>query len=290
MQLMVTTSDHPTARRVDAGGLRVNVAEIGSGPVILLLHGWPHTWLVWRDVIAALAPSHRVVAPDLRGLGDTDTPGAGYDLHTLADDGAALLDALDVERLALVAGVDLGAPVAWMLAARHPARVERLAVMESLLGTLPGAERFLAAGPPWWFGFHQVPGLPETVLAGSTDAYVDWFLRAGTSDGRGVDAQLREAFLAAYRRPESLRAGFDHYRALPGNAVLVEEAARRPLDQPVLALGGAVVGDALARQLAPITPRLERELLPDCGHIVPADAPGPLAARLGRFAAAARDS
>ncbi len=283
---MVTTETFaPAVRRVRAGALRVNVAEAGAGPAILLLHGWPHTWLLWRDVIAALAPAHRVIAPDLRGLGGTDTPGDGYDLHTLADDAAALLDALGVERLALAAGIDLGAPVAWMLAARHPRRVARLAVMESLLGTLPGAERFLAAGPPWWFGFHRVPDLAETVLAGSSDAYVDWFLRAGTYDGRGVDPAMRDAFLAAYRDPDSLKAGFDHYRALPGNAALVAEQARRPLDQPVLALGGAVVGDALARQLAPIAPRLEHELLPDCGHILPADAPGPLAARLATFIA-----
>ncbi len=237
--------------------------------------------LARRDRRAGAVPPRD--RPDLRGLGATDAPRDGYDLHTLAEDAVALLDALDVERLALVAGVDLGAPVAWMLAARHLQRVERLAVMESLLGTLPGAERFLANGPPWWFGFHRVPGLPETVLAGSSDAYIDWFLRAGTHAGRGVDAELRDAFLTAYRDPESLRAGFDHYRALPANAALVAEAAERPLSQPVLALGGGVVGDALARQLMPITPRLEQELLPDCGHIVPADAPGPLAERLRAF-------
>jgi hypothetical protein len=84
-------------------------------------------------------------------------------LHTLADDAGALLDALDVD-VTSVAGIDLGAPVAWMLAQRHPGRVRRLAVMEALVGRLPGAEGFLAAGPPWWFGLHAVPGLPESII------------------------------------------------------------------------------------------------------------------------------
>ncbi|MDL5158717.1 alpha/beta fold hydrolase [Actinomycetospora termitidis] len=270
-----------TTRHVDIPGLRVHVATAGAGPAVLLLHGWPHTWRLWRDVIDALAVDHFVIAPDLRGIGGTDKPAGGYDLHTLADDAVGLLDALGVGELALVAGIDLGSPVAWMTAVRHRARVARLAVMESLLGRLPGAEEFLAGGPPWWFGFHAVPDLPEAVLAGRTDAYVDWFLRAGTWRGRGVDDDLRSAFLAAYRDPEGLRGGFAHYRALARNAELVAAAAAGILlSQPTLALGGATVGDALARQLAPITPDLRSEVLPECGHIVPADAPAALVERL----------
>ncbi len=283
MERMVTNAPVLTISRVEANGLQVNVTTAGEGPAVLLLHGWPHTWFVWRDVITELARTHRVIAPDLRGLGLTGTPGGGYDLHTLSDDAAALLTALGVQRAALVVGLDLGAPVAWMTAVRHGDRVERLAVMEGLLGRLPGAEGFLAAGPPWWFGFHTVPDLPEAALTGRSDAYIDWFLRAGTHERRGVDAELRDAFVAAYRDPAVLRAGFDHYRAMAHNAALVEEAAREPLALPVLALGGDTVGNALQHQLEPITRNLSGEIFPDCGHIIPADAPGLLVDRLAKL-------
>src|SRR4051794_32143686 len=111
-------------RSVTANGIAVAVTTAGDAgaPPILLLHGWPHTSLLWRDVMARLAPHHRLIAADLRGTGATERPAAGYDLHTLADDAAGLLDALDVDRVA-VAGIDVGVAVAWMLARRHPSRV-----------------------------------------------------------------------------------------------------------------------------------------------------------------------
>ncbi|WP_224362351.1 alpha/beta fold hydrolase [Hyalangium versicolor] len=270
-------------RRVSANAISVNVATAGDGPAVLLLHGWPHTWEVWRPVLPALATTHRVIAPDLRGLGASDKPEEGYDLHTLADDVAALLDALGVERAAVV-GIDLGAPIAFMTAARHRDRVERLVVMESLIGRLPGAERFLANGPPWWFGFHAVPGLPETVLAGNVGAYIDWFLRAGTYERAGVPKPLRDAFVASYEDPRTLHCGFQHYRAMTANAALVAEAvAQGPLRLPVLALGGNVVGDALYRQLLAVAPNLRGAILERCGHIIPADAPDALLAELRPF-------
>ncbi len=86
--------------------------------------------------------------------------------------------------------------------------------MESLLGRLPGAESFLAGGAPWWFGFHAVPGLAETVLEGNEARYLDWFLDTGTL-GDGVRPAVRDAFVRAYTGREALRCAFSYYRALP---------------------------------------------------------------------------
>src|SRR3954466_5185460 len=143
-------------RRVAANGIEINVAIAGDGPAVLLLHGFPHTWRLWTEVIAGLAGRYRVIAPDLRGLGATTRAAGGYDAGTLAGDAEGLLNALG-ETAAAVVGIDAGAPPAFLLAMRGPARVRRLVLMESLLGRLPGAEDFLAGGPPWWFGFHSVP-------------------------------------------------------------------------------------------------------------------------------------
>lgn len=183
-------------RRVTVNGVGLNVATAGQGPAVLLLHGFPHTWRLWTEVIGPLARRYRVIAPDLRGFGDSDRPADGYDAGTLAADAEGLLEALGAGPAAVV-GIDLGTPPAFLLAMRRPGLVRRLVLMESLLGDLPGAGAFLAGGPPWWFAFHGEPGLAETVLAGHEEQYIGWFLDRGTL-GRGVRPDVRAELVRAY--------------------------------------------------------------------------------------------
>lgn len=271
--------------RVRANGIEINVALLGEGPPVLLLHGWPHTWMIWRDVMPMLAASgRRAIAPDLRGLGASTRAAQGYDLHTLADDMAALLRALGEAQPAFVASLDLGSPVAFMLAMRHAAMVRRLCVSETVLGDLPGAEAFLADGPPWWFGFHAVPGLAETVLAGHEAEYLDWFLTSGTKDGHGISRDVRDAFVAAYTGQTALRCGFEYYRAMATNADQIRTAVGRArLTVPTLAAIGGLAGDVVYRQLEPITDTLQRADIPGCGHLVPLEQPYRLADALIAF-------
>ncbi len=268
---------HTETRLVAANGIEINVAVAGAGPAILLLHGFPHTWQVWSEVIPGLARTRRVIAPDLRGLGGTTRAGGGYDGVTLADDARTLLDALGVASAEVVA-LDLGVSPAVLLALRHPERVSRLVVMEAVLGGLPGAEDFVA---PWWFGFHLVEGLAEQVLAGHEGDYLDFFLRAGTFDGNGVRSEVREAFVTAYGVKESLGCAFAHYRAMAVTADQIAAESRRRLPMPVTAIGARPVGDALHRQLGPIADDLTGHLIAECGHIVPLDRPEALLALLG---------
>lgn len=260
--------------RITANGIDVNVAIGGAGPALLLLHGFPHTWRVWTAVLPHLTPHHRVIAPDLRGLGATSRADSGYDAGTLAADAEALLAALG-EPAATVAGIDAGAPPAFLLALRRPERVRRLVLMESLLGRLPGAEEFLAGGPPWWFGFHAVPDLAETVLIGHEAEYIGWFLDAGAR--RGLPAGLRDHFVAAYTGRDALRSAFAHYRAMPESArQIADTVPTHRLTMPTTAIGAHPVGDTLARQLHPVTDTLESHVLDDCGHIIPLDRPDAL--------------
>jgi pimeloyl-ACP methyl ester carboxylesterase len=113
-------------RFVSAGGLRMHVAEAGEGPPLLLLHGWPQHWWMWRRLIGPLAETHRVICPDLRGFGWTDAPPGGYDPEILAADIAALLWALEIDEPVDVMGHDWGGWTAFMLALRHPELVHRL--------------------------------------------------------------------------------------------------------------------------------------------------------------------
>lgn len=315
--------------RVTTNGIETNVAITGTGPAVLLLHGFPHTWRLWSEIIPGLAEHHRVITPDLRGLGASGGPrtlgfsrgprelGAsgelanpqglgigeaanlqgpgsggldsedglvnppeldaeggtvdGYDAGTLAADAEALLDALG-EPSATVVGIDLGAPVAFLLAMRRPGRVRRLVLMEALLGRLPGAGDF----QPWWFGFHSVPGLAETVLTGHEAEYIDWFLTVGTQ-GRGVPRPVRDALVSAYTGSDALRRAFSHYRAAPVSARQIHEAAdTHRLTMPTMAIGAYPVGDRLERQLRPITDDLTSHTIDDCGHIIPLDRPDAL--------------
>ncbi|WP_113703618.1 alpha/beta fold hydrolase [Nonomuraea lactucae] len=274
----------PELRRVPVNGIELNVAEAGSGPAVLLLHGFPHTWQLWGEVMAGLSDRYRVIAPDLRGFGASTRAEAGYDAASLAEDVAALVDALGVPSVAVV-GIDAGTPPAFLLALRRPELVRRLVVMESLLGRLPGAEDFLAGGAPWWFGFHAVPGLAETVLEGNEARYIDWFLDAGTL-GEGPQPQVRDAFVRAYTGPEALRCAFSYYRALPESAAQIEKAvATTRLTVPTMAVGAHPVGAALERQLRPIADDLTGHIIEDCGHIIPLHRPQALLELLRPFLA-----
>lgn len=288
---MARTPPLPTAtvelRRIETNGIQANVALAGSGPAIVLLHGFPHTWRLWSEIIGPLSTHYRVIAPDLRGFGASTRAPDGYDAGTLAADIAGILDALG-EPTADVVAIDAGTPVAVLLALRHPARVRRLVVMEALLGRLPGAEDFLAAGPPWWFGFHAVPGLADTVLLGNEARYVDWFLATGTR-GRGVRTDIRDAFVDAYTGAEALRCASSYYRALPTSAHQLELAvAAHRLTTPTLAIGAHPVGDALERQLRLFTDHIAGQVIPECGHIIPLDRPNELLHLVMPFLTASR--
>lgn len=263
----------PELRRVPVNGVELNVALAGTGPAVLLLHGFPHTWELWTDIMAGLCDRYRVIAPDLRGFGASSPAASGYDAGTLAEDAAALLTELDVSSAAVV-GIDAGTPAAFLLALRHPGLVRRLIVMESVLGGLPGAEDFLADGPPWWFGFHTAaPGLAETVLEGNEAAYIDWFLHIGTL-GDGVPPAIRDAFVHAYTGSHALSRAFSYYRALPDSALQISQTVTTArLTMPTLAVGAQPVGAALEHQLRPVTDDLTGHVIEDCGHIIPLHRP-----------------
>lgn len=262
--------------RVDVNGITLEFTDSGTGPAVLLVHGFPHTRDLWHDVAPALARDRRVIALDTRGIGGSTRIETGYDVITLAADLHGLLDTLQLEHADVVA-IDAGGPPAFVLAVQHPDRVRRLVLMESTLGVLPGAEDFFRAGAPWWFGFHQAPALAESVLVGHEGEYLDFFLRSGTWSGAGIDPEVRDAFVAAYSGTESLRCAFTYYRAMPKSSEQLAILTRdRRLTVPTLAVGARPVGRALHRQLEPLTDDLQGEIIEECGHIIPLDRPDAL--------------
>src|ERR687892_967633 len=153
------TFSHHTA---SVNGIQLHYVMGGEGDPVVLLHGWPETWYGWHKVMPALSKNHTVIVPDLRGLGDSSKPPAGYDGKTLAEDIHQLVTQLGFETVSLV-GHDIGTQVAYSYAAAHPTEVKKLAVMEL---PIPGFTPPRLEGKIWWFVFHQTPDVPEALVQG----------------------------------------------------------------------------------------------------------------------------
>jgi pimeloyl-ACP methyl ester carboxylesterase len=268
-------------RTVRTNSIDIHYAVAGHGPAVLLLHGWPFTWYTWHRIIPTLARSFTVIAPDSRGIGGSSKPRSGYDTVTLADDAAALLAHEGVGNAAVV-GHDLGAGVAYHLAARHPSLVRKLVVMESIILGGPDAHLFMD-NPPWWVAFHNVPDLPESLLDGKEGPYLDWFYTNLSHQRSGISRQSRDAHVSGYRGRLALRGGFEQYRAFPQTTEQGRQAAARRLTMPVMALGGELVKDVLYRQMTSLAENATGGVIERCGHIIQEERPDEVLARLRAF-------
>jgi pimeloyl-ACP methyl ester carboxylesterase len=154
---------HATAR---INGVKLHYVTADEGDPLVLLHGWPQTWYEWRHVLPALAAEYTVVAPDLRGMGDSATPRDGYDSETVATDVRELVDRLGYDAVAVVEH-DWDMPAAYAYAAQYRDEVRVLAVLEA---GLPGIREDEKPGAPWHIPFHQVCDLPELLVRGNERA------------------------------------------------------------------------------------------------------------------------
>lgn len=214
-----------------ADGVSLHTAVGGSGPPVVLLHGFPQTHLMWRHVAADLAADHTVICPDLRGYGASDKPaetdGTVYAKRTMAADIVALAGELGHERFAL-AGHDRGALVAFRAALDHSATVTHLACLD-VLPTLDMWE--VMHGVTAAVGFHlylmaQPPGLPERMIGAAPDDFFGHFLDIWTSDRRAVPDEVRAAYLAACR--EAVPSIVADYRASAASTSSTTGPTERP--------------------------------------------------------------
>ncbi len=282
--------DGVTHRDVRARGLTFHVAEAGEpgapGGTVVLLHGWPQHWYMWRDVIPRLAERHHVLAPDLRGFGWSSAPGGRYDKGTLRDDVLAVTDALELDRFHL-AGHDWGGWVGFLTCLAAPERVERfLALNIAHPWQRPDAARLASYWRQWYMWALGSPLLGSRVAARLPDVAEALYERLGF---RGWDAAERESFLGQLREPARARATQLLYRSfvlldLPRAALGAGHGRQRT---PTLMLFGTHaqilrrhhVEDANADDY-----RLE--LVPGIGHFIVDEAPGLVADRaLEHFAA-----
>ncbi|MEO3823046.1 alpha/beta hydrolase [Actinomadura sp. B10D3] len=281
---MPTISGFDYIRVPVAEGVSLNAAVGGSGSPIVLLHGFPQTHLMWRHVAADLAADHTVIAPDLRGYGDSGKPSDGYSKRTMAADVVALARALGHDRFAL-AGHDRGALVAFRAGLDHPATITHLACLD----VLPTLDMWdVLHGTTAAAGFHlylmaQPPGLPERLIAGEPDAFFGHFLDLWGNDPSAIPPDIRAAYLDACRA--AIPSIVADYRASAGVDVEHDTAdrdARNRLRMPVTVLQqdwGAVLGyDAEALWSAWASDL--RHATVNFGHFMAEEAPADIAKEL----------
>jgi pimeloyl-ACP methyl ester carboxylesterase len=287
-------ADTFASRFVDTGEVRLHAVIGGDGPPLLLIHGWPGSWYYWRLVMPALAGEFVVVAVDQRGIGLSDKPEEGYDAGTLAGDLVGLMDALGHEQFAAV-GVDTGMLIGYALAADHPDRVECVALGEA---PLPG----ITPLPPlilpdavvdrlWHIPFNQLAETNEKLVRGREDIFfgAEFSASAGTK-------KLPDEVVAYYvdglaSSAEALHGSFQLYRAFGVTAAQNGERKTRRLPMPVLAMGGAESGGAMAADtMKLVADDVETLVIPGVGHWLAEQAPDELVAALARFLAPYRES
>jgi pimeloyl-ACP methyl ester carboxylesterase len=250
----------------EVNGTTIHYVRAGSGPTLVLVHGFPQDWFEWRRVMPRLARSFTVVAVDLRGVGGSAPTPAGYAAADLAEDVHLLIDGLGLGPVHVV-GHDVGGWVAYAFARRFPDSTRTVTIVETLV---PGIEPWLDLDldVPLWHGeFHMIPGLPEALVADRQAVYFRYFFDVGTKDNSVISDADVEHYAAAYGDPDRLRSAFEVYRAIPAN-VASNAGQTGPIDIPLLLVGGEHV-------FGPVLPALAGNLRAGHGwsdvqvHIVP---------------------
>jgi pimeloyl-ACP methyl ester carboxylesterase len=264
----------------ELGDVMLHFVTAGSGPPIVLLHGWPQTWYEWRQIIPALAQHYTVIAPDMRGLGDSSRPLTGYDKKTVADDIWRLMsETLGYNSFHLV-GHDWGGPTAFALATAHADAIKTLTIVDVVIPG--GGGDFSEGGRRWHHQFHITPDLPEALIAGRERIYLQWFYQTFAYRSGAIDDAALDEFVRTYSQPGAMRAGLAYYRAMAqdarDNATLLATGFRLPM--PVLAIGGSVSyphgrgrGGNVEASLRQVATNVTGHVLAECGHFVPEEQP-----------------
>lgn len=276
---------------VQTSGTSINVLAGGSGPPVLLLHGYPQTHLEWRKIAPELAKSYTLVVPDLRGYGDSGKPTGGdnhvnYSKRAMALDQVEVMEKLGFKKFAVV-GHDRGARVAHRLALDHSVKLTKVVLMD-ICPThymYKTADRQFASTYFHWFFLIQPAPFPETLIGNNVDAVLKQFM------GLVMPQSIEPEAFAEYRRcfsdPATIHASCEDYRAAATIDLVHDEADMdRKIACPVLTLWGAngIVGkkyDVLAVWRERAT-EVSGKSLP-CGHWLAEEAPREVLAEVRRF-------
>jgi len=258
---------------VKTDGAVIHVRIGGNGPAVLMLHGFGDTGDMWQPLAVAIMHDHTVVAPDLRGMGLSSHPDAGYDKKTEARDMAQVLDHLKIGAVALVSH-DIGNMVGYAFAAQYPDRVTRWVAIDA---PLPGIgdiwQQQLSNPKTWHFNFHGPD--EERLVAGRERIFLDRFWDELSANPAAIDEQTREHYAKLYARPHAMHDAFEQFVAFPQDGIDNRALlAKGKLVMPILAVGAEKsYGTAMADDLRQVATDVTSAVITNSGHWIMEEQP-----------------
>lgn len=269
-----------------ADGERIFVRSGGAGPAVVLIHGFGDTGDMWGPLAQALAKTHLVIVPDLRGMGHSSKAASGYDKKSQAVDIRAVVTALKQDNTAVV-GHDIGTMVAYAYAASYPDTVDRLVVMDAPVPGIAPWDQIILWPALWHFN----AGGPdfERLVAGRERIYLDRFWNEFAGTPSKIDEATRRHYAELYSQPGAMRAAFAQFNAIAQKDVADNiELSKTKLTMPVLAIGGEKsFGENMAIVMRNAATNVRGEVVPDAGHWLMEESPDATVALIGGFLAAA---
>ena len=270
--------------RVSVNGTDLHYVSAGSaGSPVLLVHGFPETWWVFRKLIPLLSEHHRVFAVDLRGFDDSATAHEQHDSTTSADDLCDLIARLDIGPVHLT-GQDISGPTTFRVAATHPELVRSYsAIVTGLPGFGVEVLADITHGGAWHIGVLAAPGIPEMLLSGREHAFIaEYAIPALSATPDAFTSADIDELTRCYSRPGAFKGAAGLYRSMLREGAEIQKLATQKLTLPVLAVSGGS-GEFTPATLRQVATNVSAVSLDGIGHYAAMEAPGRLAAALLSF-------
>jgi pimeloyl-ACP methyl ester carboxylesterase len=279
---VAASAQAPQSRFATINGVKLHYLIAGKGDPIVLLHGYAETSHMWRPLIAKLAAHHTVIAPDLRGFGDSDAPADGYTKAAMARDIHALVVSLKYPKVKIV-GHDIGLMVAYAYAAQYPAEVDRIALMDAFLPGVGDWTHVWLLRDLWHFHFYGKT--PLALVAGRERIYFEHFWNDFAADPKkSVPEKDRVFYAKAYAKPGHMAAGFEVFRAFEKDAAEFAELSKTKLPMPMLVLSGEKAGGQfLIDQGRLVATNVDGVVVKGSGHWLMEEAPDQVIPKLVEF-------
>jgi pimeloyl-ACP methyl ester carboxylesterase len=270
------------SRFANINGVRLHYLFAGAGDPVILLHGYAETSHMWRPLIAELARTHTVIAPDLRGAGQSGTPASGYTKAEMAQDINGLANKLGYRKVRIV-GHDIGLMVAYAYAAQHQSEVDRIVLMDAFLPGVGNWRDVWLMRDLWHFHFYGKT--PLALVHGRERIYFEHFWNDFAADAKhSVPERDRRIYTKAYGRKGGMRSGFEYFRTFEKDAEDFARFAKTPLTMPMLVLTGEKAsGDFLIQQARLVARNVDGVVIRNSGHWLMEEAPDQVIPKLLHF-------
>ena len=270
------------SRFAKVNGVRLHYLAAGQGEPVILLHGYAQTSHMWRPLIAELAKTRTVIAPDLRGFGKSAKPAGGYDKKSMARDIHALAASLGLQSAGIV-GHDIGLMVAYAYAAQFPAGVVRIALMDAFLPGIGDTTNLFLLRDLWHFHFYGET--PLKLVKGRERIYFENFWNDfAANPKKSVSETDRRFYAKAFAQPGAMKAGFEVFRAFDQDAKDFGALAKTKLKMPMLVLTGEKAsGEFLIQQARMVADNVEGVIVQGSGHWLMDEARDQVVPKLASF-------